>query len=206
MMFYGGQGTERNTALVNSKALIKRKKHMYYSFVDPSIESDQIETPKQKLISPIISRKPELVIPGPKLNLKKILQKNLQRIPKVDKVDENATASMPITSREHKFITNLSLSQLPTKGNRVYQMNPSFDSNLLSTALASSTTTKRLSSRRFRKVPIRIKPQITSSRTERLKQVLKMRAEDISVISKSKYGSAFENDLLMEEFIRFKCT
>ena len=190
----------KSTALVNSKAIRNPKTDQNIQTVHPRLDCRPIDGLRNKLIS----LKTGPIKPGPKIHLQKLLEKALPHNESARGIDEKASASVPNTSRDRKFILNLSTyslkkASLTEKGSNAQIYRP------IESDMTLDLNFKRLSKRG--KLPLYMQSPTSKLRSDKLKQVMTMKPQECSIMGKPLfYGLPYENESLMDDYIKFKCS
>ena len=184
-------------SIPNAKAMRKKRGTYTTDALQVDLDCRPIDGLSMKRIG-LISIKNGPIKPGPKLLLQKMLEKKLPQNACASGIDEKASVSMPNTSRNRKFLLNLSSESLRKEScAEKISSAPKFQK------IESDKTLDQTAKRSF----IRgITPLHTKQRKERLKQVMTMKPQECSILGhRLSPRVPRQNEVLMDEFVKFKC-
>ena len=189
-------------SIVNGKAMRKKRGRYTTDTLQANLDCRPIDGLSMKRIG-LISIKNGPIKPGPKLLLQKMIEKKLPQNACASGIDEEASVSMPNTSTNRKFLLNLSSESL-----RKESCAEKISSAPKGQKIVSDKTLDQTAKRSFIRgiTPLNMQTPAAKQRKERLKQVMTMKPQECSILGHMPSpGVPRQNEVLMDEFVKFKC-
>ena len=193
----------KSTDIVNFKAIRERSSKLTIENTNPILDCRQTDGLRNKRKYPTpLNAGP--IKPGPKLLLQKLLEKKLSIGRPTADTDEKASASVPNTSRDRKFIFDLSSQSIKKemfsdKASDTQRYQPIDSDTALNLNFKRSFIRKKL--------PLYMQKPPTKLRKERLTQIMCMKPQEFTFQRRPiSNGLSPHNESLMNDYVKFKCS